>query len=236
MIFNLGGGAAAPQLTSIAVTTQPSKTSYDIGDSFNKSGMVVTAYFDDGTSSVVTGYTYSPTAITINTAAITVSYTFDGVTKTTTVAVQPNHTLLSSSGFTNTYSGGFSLGTKFGKYTYAQTEIGSNYIKLTSPGGEDGSGCGITTASENAIDLTAFKTLTVTINDSNDISGASLYFGVASSRTASATSSFAAVKSFTAEGTHSLNISSLSGSYYIILANKSNGKYEWYSCNSIKLG
>lgn len=235
MIFNLGGGAAAPQLTSIAVTTKPTKTSYNVGDSFNKSGMVVTAYFDDGTSSVVAGYTYSPTTIAINTAAITISYTVDDVTKTTTVAVQPKHTLLSSSGFTNTYSGGFSLGTKFGRYTYAQTEIGSNYIKLTSPGGEDGSGCGVTAASTKAINLTAFKTLTVTINDSDDISGANLYFGVASSRTASATSSFAAVKSFTAEGTYSLNISSVSGSYYIILANKSTGTYEWYTCNSIKL-
>lgn len=87
MILNLGGGAAAPKLTSIAVTTQPTKTTYDTGESFNKSGMVVTAYFDDGSSSVVTGYTCSPTTVPFGKSNVTVSYTHEGITKQTTVAV-----------------------------------------------------------------------------------------------------------------------------------------------------
>ena len=88
MIFNLGGGAAAPKLTSIAVTTQPTKKTYNVGEYFSKSGMVVTAYFDDGSSSVITGYSYSPTsALNMSTKTITISYTHEGITKTATVSI-----------------------------------------------------------------------------------------------------------------------------------------------------
>lgn len=87
MIFNLGGGTAAPQLTSIAVTVQPTTTTYEEGASFNKRGMEVTAYFDDGSSSVVTGYTCSPSTMTAGTKTVTISYTHEGITKTATIGV-----------------------------------------------------------------------------------------------------------------------------------------------------
>ena len=45
------------QLASIAVTTPPNKTLYSVGSAFDKTGMVVTAYYKDGTSKVVTNYT-----------------------------------------------------------------------------------------------------------------------------------------------------------------------------------
>ena len=78
----------APNLTSIAITTPPTKTVYKIGEYFNTTGMVVTAYFDNDTSKPVSGYTYSPTsALTQNSTTITVSYTRRGITKTATQAI-----------------------------------------------------------------------------------------------------------------------------------------------------
>ena len=72
-------------LASIAVTTPPTKTAYFSGNTFSPSGMVVKATYGDGTVSAVTGYTYSPTgALGAGTTAITISYTYNGVTKTTT--------------------------------------------------------------------------------------------------------------------------------------------------------
>ena len=75
-------------LDHIAVTTPPSKTAYKYGETFNKAGMVVTAYYTDETSRTVTGYTYSPTgALNMSSTTITVSYSEGGVTKTTTQAI-----------------------------------------------------------------------------------------------------------------------------------------------------
>ena len=74
-------------LSSIAVTTAPSKTAYFTGDTFDTTGMVVTATMADGSTKAVTGYTCSPTTMASNTTAVTISYTEGGVTKTTTQAV-----------------------------------------------------------------------------------------------------------------------------------------------------
>ena len=51
------------RLESIAVTTQPTTTTYEYGDTFSSSGMVVTATYSDGATSAVTGYTTSPSAL-----------------------------------------------------------------------------------------------------------------------------------------------------------------------------
>ena len=75
-------------LSSIAVTTNPTKTSYEYGDTLATAGMVVRATYSDGASSAVSGYSCSPTALnTVGTQAITVSYTENGITKTTTFNV-----------------------------------------------------------------------------------------------------------------------------------------------------
>ena len=74
--------------SGIAVTTQPTKTTYFIGEAFDPTGMVVTAYYTDETSRAVTGYTYSPTgALAMNNTTITISYTEGSVTKQTTQAI-----------------------------------------------------------------------------------------------------------------------------------------------------
>ena len=79
----------AKVLDRIAVTTPPNRTSYFSGEQFSTAGMVVTAYYTDGSSGAVTGYTYSPTgALAAGNTTITVSYTEGDVTKTTTQAIK----------------------------------------------------------------------------------------------------------------------------------------------------
>jgi hypothetical protein len=81
-------------LENIAVTTQPTKATYFVGEALNLTGMVITAYYSDGSSRAVTGYTTVPAnGATLNTAGqqtITVSYTEGGVTKTASTNVTVN--------------------------------------------------------------------------------------------------------------------------------------------------
>lgn len=75
-------------LSSIAITTQPTKRAYNINEYFNPAGMVVTATYSDSSTAVVTGYTYSPYQLTTTgTQTITVTCTRNGNTKTTTTTV-----------------------------------------------------------------------------------------------------------------------------------------------------
>lgn len=77
-----------PVLTGIAITTQPTKTTYAVGGSFDSTGMVVTATYDTGATKEVTGFTFSPqTFSSAGTKTVTISYTENGVTKTATLSV-----------------------------------------------------------------------------------------------------------------------------------------------------
>ena len=79
---------AGPVLTGISITTQPDKTTYAVGGSFDSTGMVVTATYDTGKTKEVTGFTFSPqTFSSAGTKTITISYTENGVTKTATLSV-----------------------------------------------------------------------------------------------------------------------------------------------------
>lgn len=81
-------------LDSISVTTPPTKTTYNVGEALDLSGLVVTATYSDDTSKVVTGYTATPadssTLDTEGTVTITISYTEGAITKTVTFDVQVN--------------------------------------------------------------------------------------------------------------------------------------------------
>lgn len=78
----------APSLSSIAVTTAPTKTAYTAGEAFNSAGMVVTATYTDGSTKVVTGYVFAPvSALTADNTAITITYSEGGITKTATQAI-----------------------------------------------------------------------------------------------------------------------------------------------------
>ena len=90
--INLTKSDSAPvTLSKIEVTTAPSKTVYTAGESFSKAGMVVKATYSDGSSKVVTSYTYSPTgALAAGVSQITISYEEGGVQKTTTTPITVN--------------------------------------------------------------------------------------------------------------------------------------------------
>ena len=72
---------------SLAVTTPPTKTVYEAGDSFDKTGMVVTVTYDDASTREVTNYNCSPVVLSINDTYVTISYREMMTTVTTTQAV-----------------------------------------------------------------------------------------------------------------------------------------------------
>ena len=76
-------------LSSIAITTPPTKTEYAEGESFDPAGMAVTATYDDGTTADVTAsVTCTPGgALTAADTAVTLTYTEGGVTETVTLAI-----------------------------------------------------------------------------------------------------------------------------------------------------
>lgn len=79
------------RLSAIAVTTKPNKLTYEYGDTLATAGMVVTASYSDSQTKTVTGYSCSPTTFsTIGNQVVTVSYTENGVTQTTTFNVTVN--------------------------------------------------------------------------------------------------------------------------------------------------
>jgi len=99
-----------PILSSIGLSG-PSTTTYDIGQNLSLSGLVVTGSYEDGATSVETGYSTTPaTPYTFvsgdaGTKSITVSYTELGVTKTNsfnvTVRTQLETDTISATNFKN---------------------------------------------------------------------------------------------------------------------------------------
>lgn len=124
------------RLESIAVTTQPTTTTYEYGDTFSSSGMVVTATYSDGATAAVTGYTTSPSTLsTIGSQTITVSYTEGAVTTTATLSVTVERKTLTS------------VPSQSGSLTYtgsAQSPSWSNYdtSQLTIGGVTSGTNAG----------------------------------------------------------------------------------------------
>ena len=94
-------------LTGIKVKAAPSKVTYNEGDNFDKTGMVIEATYSDSTKKDVTTYTYTPTgALTTANTTITISYTEGSETKTCTQAITVNaHWTYTGGGFyTPSYS------------------------------------------------------------------------------------------------------------------------------------
>lgn len=83
---------AAKTLSSIAITTAPTKTTYNEGELFDATGMVVTATYSDTSTDDVTAFcTWTPDgALTTSDVEITVSYTENSTTKTTIQAITVN--------------------------------------------------------------------------------------------------------------------------------------------------
>lgn len=80
---------AAPALSSIAITTEPTKKAYKEGQTFDPTGMVVTAtYADLSTDDVTALCTFTPSgALSTSDNKVTISYTENAVTKTADQAI-----------------------------------------------------------------------------------------------------------------------------------------------------
>ena len=71
----------------------PTTISYVEGEKFDKTGMVVTAEYSDGTNKEITNYTFAPSeALKVTDKKITISYTEGNITKT----VQQDITVISN--------------------------------------------------------------------------------------------------------------------------------------------
>lgn len=80
--------ASAKKLSSISITTQPTKRKYLAGQTFSSTGAVVRATYSDASTANVTATWTPTTALTAETGkTITASYTEDGTTKTATTTV-----------------------------------------------------------------------------------------------------------------------------------------------------
>lgn len=105
VVFTVSWSGHGP-LTGIAVTTAPTKTSYDDGDAFDSIGMAVSATYADGTTAAVCGWTVTNGAsLSEGQTSVTVSYTEGGVTQTATTPItvtsavlEPVYAILYSNG------------------------------------------------------------------------------------------------------------------------------------------
>lgn len=103
-VFNMtggNGGGGSLKLETLTITKQPNKTVYKSGESFDPTGMIVTAGYGYGLTSDVTGYSVSPTVLTDGVTEVTITYTEGRVTKTAMVPVTVEKVLVSIAVTTN---------------------------------------------------------------------------------------------------------------------------------------
>lgn len=123
---------AAVEMTGIEIKTQPSKATYEYGDKFDKTGMVVEAVYNDGSRTAVEGYTVDDAYLTtLGENQITVTY--NEKTATVTVNVEAKEFELEYNDLTVVHGTDFDLttdltasivGTQGGKVTVAGIEYG----------------------------------------------------------------------------------------------------------------
>ena len=75
------------ELNYIVIEREPDKTDYFRNDSFSRDGMIVRAFFQDGTNRIVFGYSISPLVLLLNNDSVEVSYTSGHIRRTVTQRV-----------------------------------------------------------------------------------------------------------------------------------------------------
>ncbi len=82
--------APAKTLTSIAITGEPTKKEYYVGDVFSAEGLVVTATYDDASTAVVTAdatWSFEPATLVAGTTSVTATATYNEKTASETYNV-----------------------------------------------------------------------------------------------------------------------------------------------------
>ena len=164
-------------LSSIEITTPPTKVEYSEGETLDLTGIVVTATYSDGSEVDVTeNCTFSPAngdTLTTSDTEVTASFTDDEVTETDEVDITVSAVVLSSIAFTSlptlTYAVGDSLdlsGVEItATYSNGNTSDVTEGCSFTPPDGTS-----LTTENtrltasytEDGVTKTSWKTLTVT--------------------------------------------------------------------------
>ena len=158
-----GTTTAAPTLVSIAMTSNPTKTDYELGQSFSFVGATVTATYSDSSEQDVTALCTTDGATVVSSIGtdkdVTVTYTEAGITRTTTfqITVTEAYTLFktfTASGIGSGYSAHTGVSSDsmnwtvtFGQTSYIGTnkanksncKLGDTYAKVGTPCGYDGS-------------------------------------------------------------------------------------------------
>ncbi|MDY2720798.1 MAG: bacterial Ig-like domain-containing protein, partial [Candidatus Faecousia sp.] len=112
--LNVGGSTTTATLTGITLDTTSVQTTFTVGDTFNSTGLVVTAAYDDNSTKQVTPTSVSaPDMTTAGTKTITVSYTENGVTVTADYTITVNEPTT----YTVTY---YSAGSVYGTATVVE--------------------------------------------------------------------------------------------------------------------
>ena len=76
------------ELRSIEITSMPAKTTYIEGENFDRTGMVVTAIYNNGSRKEITEYTVTNGEnLKAGQSSVTISYTEEGITKTAEQAI-----------------------------------------------------------------------------------------------------------------------------------------------------
>ena len=83
---------AAPPVTlqSIAISGEPAKTAYFVGEDFDQTGLTVTACYSDESAADVTSdavWTFNPSTITAGTTSVTATATYGGMTASKACAI-----------------------------------------------------------------------------------------------------------------------------------------------------
>lgn len=148
-------------LSSLSVSGTLAKTSYYEGDSFDSTGLTITATYDDASTAPVTSEcSFTPSPLTEGTTSVTASYTEGGVTKTAIIngITVTSRSVASISVLTNPTKMSYSIGQSFNP---AGMKIRATYNM--GPTNDDYSA--YTYSPTSAFDSLGTKTITITSTD-----------------------------------------------------------------------
>jgi len=165
-------------LSSLSYSGTPSDSSYFTGESFDATGLTVTAtYSNSSTANVTSSVIWTPNPLTAGTTSVTGSYTSGGVTKTITVTgitvSNPTLSSIATSGQTTSYSigGSFSYdGTCTATYTDNSTSIVTPNVDSSSVN-MNVAGTYTVTLSFTSGGVTKTTSYSVAVTDAANISG-----------------------------------------------------------------
>ena len=99
--YSGGSSSEDSTLSSIDINESGAKTTFEVGETFTYLGLVVTANYSNGTSATVTPTCVSsPDMSSSGNKTITVSYTEDGITKTSTYQITVNAPVINPTSIT----------------------------------------------------------------------------------------------------------------------------------------